>query len=142
MARTETRISDLERLNEFAVKLSQGLRGGMVVALSGVLGSGKTTLAQMVAKALGIEETLRSPTFTILKSYVLPRPVRGIKYFYHFDFYRLAAGEVLGAEEYFFDQEAVCFVEWAEKIESRLPMDAVRLNIKIVSGGGRVISGG
>lgn len=133
---------DLEALNKFVEELSQKLKGGSVVALSGVLGSGKTTLAQMVARALGVKEVLTSPTFTLLKSYNLPRPLRGIKRLHHFDLYRLEGAEPLGWEEYLGDQEAVCLVEWAEKIAKQLPADAIKLNIKIAGNGGRVINGG
>ncbi len=135
-------IPDLEALSKFAVALSQRLKGGSIIALSGPLGSGKTTLAQMVARALGVKNILTSPTFTLLKSYNLPQPVRGIKRLHHLDLYRLEAIDLLGFEEYFGDSEVVCVVEWAEKLTKPLPPEAIKLDIEIAAGGGRVIQGG
>ncbi len=125
----ETVIKSLEELNIFARVLSAELAGGSVVALAGDLGSGKTTLTQLVAKNLGITNNLTSPTFSLLKVYpVFQRP---FSKFCHIDLYRLDDKKNrLGLEEYLGDSETVCFVEWPEKIKNILPPNTVWLNLK------------
>ena len=109
-----------EKIGEKAVK-------GTVFALTGDLGVGKTVFTKGVAKGLGIEEQVNSPTFTILQVYDSGRLP-----FYHFDVYRI--GDVsemdeIGYEDYFFG-DGVCFVEWAELIEEILPQEAIRICIE------------
>lgn len=95
---------------------------GMVIALIGDLGTGKTTLTKSVARGLGVTETVTSPTFNIIREYRSGRiPL------FHFDVYRIADPEEmyeLGYEEYFYG-DGVCVVEWADLIEELLPEDAV-----------------
>ena len=95
---------------------------GMVIALIGDLGTGKTTLTKSIARGLGVTETVTSPTFNIIREYRSGRiPL------FHFDVYRIADPEEmyeLGYEEYFYG-DGVCVVEWADLIEDLLPKDAV-----------------
>ena len=95
---------------------------GMVIALIGDLGTGKTTLTKSVARGLGVTETVTSPTFNIIREYRSGRiPL------FHFDVYRIADPEEmyeLGYEEYFYG-DGVSVVEWADLIEELLPEDAV-----------------
>lgn len=95
---------------------------GMVIALIGDLGTGKTTLTKSIARGLGVTETVTSPTFNIIREYRSGRiPL------FHFDVYRIADPEEmyeLGYEEYFYG-DGVCVVEWADLIEDLLPEDAV-----------------
>ena len=95
---------------------------GMVIALIGDLGTGKTTLTKSIARWLGVTETVTSPTFNIIREYRSGRiPL------FHFDVYRIADPEEmyeLGYEEYFYG-DGVCVVEWADLIEELLPEDAV-----------------
>ena len=87
---------------------------GLVVTLTGDLGTGKTVFAQGFAEGLGIRETVNSPTFTILQIYE-----EGRMPLYHFDVYRIGDPEEMleiGWEEYVYG-EGVCLVEWAEMIE-------------------------
>ena len=95
---------------------------GMVIALIGDLGTGKTTLTKSIARGLGVTETVTSPTFNIIREYRSGRiPL------FHFDVYRIADPEEmyeLGYEEYFYG-DGVCVVEWADLIEELLPEDAV-----------------
>lgn len=109
--------------------LAAELEAGDVIALTGDLGAGKTTLAKAIAKGLGVEETLTSPTFTILQEYESGRlPL------YHFDVYRVHSEEELfeiGMEDYFY-RSGVCLIEWADLIEDLLPEN--RRTIKISRG--------
>ncbi len=92
--------------------LSETAGGGCILALRGELGAGKTTLVQGVAEALGIEEAVTSPTFTLINEY------RGVCPLYHVDLYRLSAPVDLwefGVEEYL-EGEGLVVVEWAEKV--------------------------
>ena len=111
---------------EFGKLLSRKLTAGSVIALTGDLGTGKTTLTKAVAEGLGIKETITSPTFNIVKQYDSGRlPL------YHFDVYRIGDIEEmyeLGYEEYFFGR-GVCIIEWAELIEDIIPDNAVKIQI-------------
>lgn len=108
-----------------AERLAHKAEPGSVIVLNGDLGAGKTRFAQAYARAMGVAETVNSPTFVLIKEYdgqKLP--------FYHMDVYRLSMEEAdeLGLEEYF-DGDGVTLVEWGELIEELLP--AERLEIRI-----------
>lgn len=99
---------------------------GLVIALQGDLGAGKTVFAKGFAKGLGVEDVVNSPTFTILQVYE-----GGRLPFYHFDMYRLGDPEELeelGYEDYFFS-EGVCLIEWPEMIGDLLPEEAAIVRI-------------
>jgi tRNA threonylcarbamoyladenosine biosynthesis protein TsaE len=114
--------------------LAQELGPGDIVAFYGDLGSGKTTMIKGVASGLGVEETVRSPSFVIATEYRGRLPV------YHIDLYRLADQAELGAAdlEDYFDGDGVCLVEWAERAEAVLPGRAVRVHIGF-EGQGRAV---
>ena len=100
---------------------------GMVLSLTGDLGTGKTVFTQGVAAGLGIEEAVNSPTFTIVQIYE-----GGRLPFYHFDVYRIGDIEEMdeiGYEDCFYG-EGVCLVEWAELIKELLPADTRRITIE------------
>lgn len=111
----------------FGIELGETAKPGTVIALTGDLGAGKTTLTKSIAKGLGIEDVITSPTFNIVKEYETGRlPL------YHFDVYRI--GDVdemyeLGYEEYFYG-EGVSVVEWADLIEDIMPEDTIRIQIE------------
>ncbi|MBQ3390307.1 MAG: tRNA (adenosine(37)-N6)-threonylcarbamoyltransferase complex ATPase subunit type 1 TsaE [Firmicutes bacterium] len=112
----EFQIKNESETAELAEELAARLGPGDLVALYGDLGTGKTTFCKAAIRALGVAETVTSPTFTIVKEYRGRLPV------YHFDVYRVHSEEDLfeiGCEEYFFGQ-GVCFVEWADLIEGLL----------------------
>lgn len=103
---------------ELGRKIGMEARPGMVYALSGDLGVGKTVLTQGVADGLGITEAVNSPTFTIVQVYESGRLP-----FYHFDVYRIGDVEEMdeiGYEDYFYG-EGICFVEWAGIVEEIMP---------------------
>lgn len=109
---------------KLAQKLAIYLKPGDVLTLEGDLGAGKTTFAKGIANGLGVERTVSSPTFTIVKEYEADIP------FYHMDAYRLEdSDEDIGFSEYF-NGNGIAVVEWAQFIADYLPGD--RLNIHIV----------
>ncbi len=100
---------------------------GQVFTLTGDLGVGKTVFTQGLAKGLGIEEPVNSPTFTIVQVYE-----EGRLPFYHFDVYRI--GDVEEMEEVGFDDyvmgEGVSLIEWADLIEEILPEKRTEIRIE------------
>ena len=100
---------------------------GMVICLNGELGSGKTMFVKGFAKALGIEETITSPTFSLVKEYP-----NGEMPLYHMDVYRLDDGNVeFGLSDYL-NQDAICIIEWPEMIEDQLPSERLDVKIKVI----------
>ena len=127
MKNTETIILHNEQETiEYGKRLGQQAAPGQILALTGDLGAGKTTLTKSIAAGLGISEMITSPTFTIVKEYHSGRlPL------YHFDVYRI--GDIdemyeLGYEEYFFGS-GLCVVEWADLIEDLIPEEAMWISI-------------
>ena len=116
-----------EETFELGKKLGEEAIPGMVVALSGDLGVGKTLFTQGVARGLGIDGPVNSPTFTILQVYE-----NGRIPFYHFDVYRIADPEEMdeiGFDDYVYG-EGISLIEWAELIEEILPEDLIRITIE------------
>ena len=116
----------LHEVPALAKTIAQKLKPGLVIALNGDLGAGKTTFTQALAKAAGITETVNSPTFVIMNVYTGP-----IK-FYHFDLYRLNSIEDLeniGGEELIPSQDGITLLEWAEKIPEILPPHYMQIDI-------------
>ncbi len=120
-------IRDENETKKFGIDLAEDLEPGAVIALTGDLGTGKTTLTKSIAAGLGIDDVITSPTFNIVKEYRSGRlPL------FHFDVYRIGDVEEmyeLGYEEYFYG-EGVCIIEWADLIEDIIPEDAIRIYIE------------
>lgn len=114
--RIKMELANLKQTKDLANAFAKVLKPPMVVLLTGDLGAGKTTFVKDVVSALGCDDLVTSPTFTLLNTYNAKFPV------YHFDMYRLSSAEEamnVGFEEYF-DKNAldgVCFVEWPENVE-------------------------
>ena len=104
----------------------------MVICLNGDLGSGKTVFVKGFASALGIEDNITSPTFTIVKEYLT-----GEMPLYHMDVYRLDE-ENFGIEDYF-NKDGICIIEWADLIEDRLPSERLDINFKIIDENTRIL---
>ncbi|USS87784.1 tRNA (adenosine(37)-N6)-threonylcarbamoyltransferase complex ATPase subunit type 1 TsaE [Fructilactobacillus hinvesii] len=106
-------------------KLAEQLQAGDVILLDGDLGAGKTTLTKGIARGLGIKQTVKSPSFPIIREYQSGRlPL------YHMDVYRLETGGAadLGLDEYF-DSDGVSVVEWSQFAAQELPTDYLRIQI-------------
>lgn len=105
----------------------------MVICLNGELGSGKTLFVKGIANALGITESITSPTFTIVKEYDGELPL------YHFDVYRLDGNtDGIGIEEYF-NKNGVVVIEWANTIKDVLPEERLDIKFKVVGENKRVL---
>ena len=112
---------------ELGEQIGQMAKPGMVISLTGDLGVGKTVFTQGLAKGLGIEEPVNSPTFTIVQVYE-----EGRLPLYHFDVYRIGDIEEMdeiGYEDYFYG-EGVCLIEWADLIREILPEQMCRVTIE------------
>ncbi len=108
-------------------KIGKEAKPGSVFTLIGDLGVGKTVFTQGLAKGLGIDEPVNSPTFTIMQVYE-----EGRLPFYHFDVYRI--GDVsemdeVGYEDYIY-ADGICLIEWADLIEEILPGKYTQIKIE------------
>ena len=118
---------------ELAQNFESGKFPNMVICLNGELGSGKTIFAKGIAQALGINETITSPTFTIIKEYEGELPL------YHMDVYRLDGNtDGVGIEEYF-TKGGVVVIEWAETIKDILPKERLDIKFKVIDENKRVL---
>lgn len=116
-------ISDTEKL---AIIIADYVFKGMVIGLTGDLGSGKTTFTKYLAKQIGVEDNLNSPTFTILKIYEGRLPL------YHMDVYRLEnAGYDYELDDYIFGN-GISVIEWYQYIEEMLPENILSISIKVM----------
>jgi len=118
-----------EETQEFGKKIGKNLFPTSIIALSGKLGSGKTTLIQGIGQGLGITTPIKSPSFTLINEY------QGFLPLYHFDLYRLSGEEEieeLGYEEYLFKKKGVVVIEWADKMESFLTFPHLKIKIKMI----------
>jgi len=109
-------------------EVGKHLRGGEMLALSGDLGSGKTYFTKGVAKGLGVDcDEVVSPTYTLVNEY------EGRIKMYHSDFYRIDSSreiETTGLCDFFGDEDCAIIVEWAEKVESMLPEERLKIFIR------------
>ncbi|MCR4594745.1 MAG: tRNA (adenosine(37)-N6)-threonylcarbamoyltransferase complex ATPase subunit type 1 TsaE [Clostridiales bacterium] len=111
---------------ELGKRLGKTLKPATVVAFYGGLGMGKTTFTRGLAKALGSDADVSSPTFAIVNDY------GGNPHLYHFDMYRVESWDDLYSSGFFdyLDSGAVLAVEWSENIENALPDNTVRVTIE------------
>ncbi len=118
--------NDSGETEELGCQLGTCLNEPMVVLIEGPLGAGKTVLARGVARGLGFEGYVRSPTFTLIHHYTGRLPI------YHLDLYRIEGEgqlEDLGLEEYFYGS-GVCLVEWAERLGPERPDSYVYIKVQ------------
>ena len=129
----------LKDTDDFGGELFKKLKKGAVVALSGELGAGKTSLVQGFAKRAGVGKKyyVNSPTFTVLNIYE-----GGKLPIYHFDWYRITSEQEaydIGIEEYF-NGEGICLIEWAERFPSLLPKDTIWVRLETLDENSRKIT--
>lgn len=131
-------LHNLEDTKKLAKELVDLLKPGQVVAFYGDLGSGKTTLIQMIAKELGVKTPVTSPTFVIQKNY----PLKDNNILIHIDCYRLSSprdAEDLGFLDLFEDKNAIVLIEWAERIEELLPKGTIHIRLTEVDNNDRKV---
>lgn len=119
--------SSREETEKLACEYAKTLRAGDVVLLGGDMGAGKTVFAKGVAKGLGIEEEVTSPTYAYMNDYD--------GRLFHYDCYRIETpeqAESLGLADYF-DLGGICLVEWAQNIAPLLPKKVKRVCIRKIS---------
>src|SRR3989304_8427435 len=129
-----------EETKRLGKKLASNLAGGEVFALSGDLGSGKTTFVQGFARGLGVTARIVSPTFILMRKYATPE-----KNFYHVDLYRFeekVEEEVinLGLPDIWGREENITVIEWAEKIKNMIPAVATWIKFENLGGEKRKIT--
>lgn len=128
----------MSRSEEDTMALAENIESekfpGMIICLNGELGSGKTVFVKGFAKSLGIDDTITSPTFNIVKEYN-----NGELPLNHMDVYRLEdSKESIGFEDYF-SKEAVSIIEWADLIENYLPEERLDIKFKIIDEDTRIL---
>ncbi len=131
MQQTYTTNNDQET-RDFGLQLAAKLVPGITLCLSGDLGAGKTTLTQGILEGLGAEGPYTSPTFVIMKEYILPEPTdTGIKRIYHVDAYRIEDKDIehLGFEEWCSDPQGLVILEWPERITGLLPEKRIHITL-------------
>ena len=114
---------------ELGARLAKSIDGGAVIAMYGDLGAGKTAFVRGMARGMGLDCRVSSPTFTIVNEYL------GERELIHFDMYRLSSGDELfdiGWEDYI-SRGAVCAVEWSENVEDAFYGDEIKLRIEKLS---------
>jgi tRNA threonylcarbamoyladenosine biosynthesis protein TsaE len=119
-----------KQTQRLGIHLGALLQGGDVVCLEGPLGSGKTCFAQGVGRGWGVNQTLISPTFVLVREYA--RPGDGVR-LYHVDLYRIsdvAEAWSLGLDELLGDERALCIVEWAEHAHPLMPSDHLWIRLE------------
>lgn len=125
-----------EETVELGKKIGSFLKKGDIIAMQGTLGAGKTTITKGIAQALGINETITSPTFCLISEYEGKMPL------YHMDVYRLDGAEDfanLGTEDMLYG-EGVSIIEWSEKIMEELPHKTIILKLEPHDDGTRIIT--
>lgn len=134
----EKTLSTLEAFQkeaeEFVHTLSAKKDSATLVTLSGELGAGKTTFTQTVAKTLGVDERVTSPTFVLEKIYTLPKAVQGFTQLVHIDAYRLKSGaelDALGFEELMEEAHNLVLLEWPEQVADALPKADVAITLTV-----------
>ena len=120
-------ISNSEKETEdIGAAFAKDLKGGSVVAMYGDLGAGKTAFVRGMARGMGLDAHVSSPTFTIVNEYP------GERELIHFDMYRLASADELfdiGWEDYL-NRGAVCAVEWSENVRDAFFGDEINVTIE------------
>ncbi len=131
-------IESLDTINESALKFIDQIGDRTVFAFNGKMGAGKTTFIKAICETMGVQETVNSPTFSIVNEY----EAADGRIIYHFDCYRINKIQEaldLGAEEYLYSGN-LCFIEWSENIAPILPDTVVNVDIEELENGKRNVT--
>lgn len=133
----QIKVNQLSDLDEAAKSLLSFAGENKFFIFEGDMGAGKTTFIKAIARALGVQDTVSSPTFSIVNEYSANGGI-----IYHFDFYRIKSIQEaydIGYEEYFYSGHT-CFIEWPEKIRELLPDNYIKVEIFTVNENERNLS--
>lgn len=119
-----------EETQALGKKLAKKLKSPRIIALVSDLGGGKTTLMQGIAKGLDIKEKVVSPTFVLERIYQIPKRDFAL---HHYDLYRIDPDDILIDEILENAKDNIVAIEWAEKIQDKLPKNTMRINIDIIN---------
>ena len=120
-----------EETAHLAGTIGKIIHEGTVIYLDGELGVGKTLFVRALARTLGVESDVTSPTFNLMNIY------EGVCPIVHFDLYRIASEEELediGFYEYAEASEGIILIEWAEKFPDAMPEDRLQVRIDALDG--------
>ena len=129
-----TQEFSLKQLPTMAKRLARSLKAGDVVALSGELAAGKTTLTAAILEALGYDGHVASPTFVIERRYPLKKSK--IREVIHLDFYRLNSDQI-GSLDWLDNAGApgtLTLIEWPERVQNQLPPKTKTIKLEIIDG--------
>ena len=124
---TQIISNNAQQTQDFAEQFAKTLIGGETILLNGDLGAGKTHFVKGIAKGLGIDDVITSPTFALHNQYIGGRLVLN-----HFDFYRIMdpeEAEMLGLNEFFGEKDSVSCIEWSQNIAELLPRYCIVVTI-------------
>jgi len=122
------KIESLETIRTTARQFVDQIGDRTVFAFNGKMGAGKTTFIKAICEVMGVQETVNSPTFSIVNEY----EAADGRIIYHFDCYRITTAQEaldLGAEEYLYSGN-LCFIEWSENMAPLLPDTLVNVDIE------------
>ena len=128
-------IESIDTIHVTARQFVDSIGDRTVFAFNGKMGAGKTTFIKAICEVMGVNETVNSPTFSIVNEY----EAADGRIIYHFDCYRINTVQEaldLGAEEYLYSGN-LCFIEWSENMASLLPDTLVNVDIEEVENGKR-----
>ena len=130
-------IKSLSDINHIAARFIQAHPADRIFAFYGAMGAGKTTFIKALCEEMQVMDYVTSPTFALINEY----KTENNSAIFHFDFYRIknvSEAYDFGYEDYFYSGD-YCFIEWPELVESLLPPIAVKVNIKEIENGKRII---
>ena len=144
----EIRIENIDQIRSAAREfIEKVLPEHSVIAFYGAMGAGKTTFIKALCEELGVTDTVTSPTFALVNEYSIEEGETRIEeYFskvFHFDFYRIKRLEEvydMGYEDYFYQKNALCLIEWPELVEELLPEDTVKVSVEVLEDESRRIT--
>lgn len=135
------KFANEQQMIDFGENLAKTLVAPTVIELVGDIGAGKTTITKGIAKGLGIDEEITSPTFTLSKRYSFQKA--GKEYFLvHYDFYRLNDPGIMSEDllENIQNPNTITIIEWGDSVSNLLPKDHLRFFITINDDGSRSIN--
>lgn len=136
--KVKTEVESTEAMIALGAAVGSRCLGGDVIELVGDIGAGKTTFTKGLARTLGIDEDVQSPTFTISRTYDTGSGGRLV----HYDFYRLSDPGILKSElsESVNDPDAITVIEWANIVDDVLPNHTIRVSIVTTPDDTRIVT--